>query len=1079
MEVMMFHTEKNKKMKRLSIYSIALLTYLLSFSSAAFAQLDSRNRTTETIIADNLAQLPTQNPETYSQVIGELADTGSEGLLSIIQMLVPADKGKNATFEYAISGIVNYATAPENEKYREGVRKALITGLENCTDNPNKAFLMTELQQCATSADVSVFEKYLSDPYLSAFAERGLKVIPGIDDEVIRLMQQGSTSKEALANIAGFRKLNADAAEPILLSWVKGADEKTLSAIYPALAVCGTVKSLKVLKTAAQQAVYPSNAIDAYLTLLHRLSAAGRTKIAAREAQELWKKNEHTFIQDAALQILMKSDKAHIASYLLSALTSGDKDLRNAALSNASAYADPNIYEAVVSKFTALSTEAQMDVMNWLADHRVSSQIDAVVHAIGSPDNDLSKAAIRAAGIIGGQQALNALIGQLGGKNAPAASAALMAFNGNINDGVVSALNGHAATQVQALKLASARKMYRTYEKVVSLLNASDPSVKEAAYDALGGVAEPDHFSALCRLLEKGENVPKVQAAAMNAIKTLPGDEQCELIDRQLDKTSNPTFYYPLLGQAGNPAAIQQLLTAYRNGNHTDALNALLQVDNPEMIEVLYRLAKEADTPSKDGILNRYLTLVNASAANHDRKFGLYRQALELHPSLAVENKLINALGTTRTLPALMLISTYLDNRATAVQAAYAIKDILGKNTDLLGGSSVKQMLTKARQILRGEQDADAGYAVDEIDGLLAKVAPEGFEPVAVTNATGQKPFKSTKTYENVEFYIDWKSADAAVLAVRSMPAVSLSPSEVVFLHGEGKAAAIPGEWNTLYVKVLNDRLFVKSNGKTVVENAVLKNTPDTKPIRTEGLIEFATGKGGEAELRNLYIRELPATPVFTLSDEEKKAGYVVLFDGRSLENWQGNLTAYVPEDGNIYVSANYGGSGNLYTKKKYSDFIYRFEFCFAVEGVNNGIGIRTNIGSDAAYDGMEIQVLDHDAPIYKGLHDYQQHGAVYGIIVPKHVNFGPLNTWHTEEIRAIGDRITVIVDGETITDGNIREACQGHNVAPDGSSENPYTVDHKNHPGLFNKDGHISFCGHGAGVKFRHIRILDLSKKK
>ena len=42
---------------------------------------------------------------------------------------------------------------------------------------------------------------------------------------------------------------------------------------------------------------------------------------------------------------------------------------------------------------------------------------------------------------------------------------------------------------------------------------------------------------------------------------------------------------------------------------------------------------------------------------------------------------------------------------------------------------------------------------------------------------------------------------------------------------------------------------------------------------------------------------------------------------------------------------------------------------------------------------------------------------------------------------------------------------------------KNPHTVDRKNHPGLFNKSGHIGFLGHGAGVKFRNIRIKDLSK--
>ena len=66
-------------------------------------------------------------------------------------------------------------------------------------------------------------------------------------------------------------------------------------------------------------------------------------------------------------------------------------------------------------------------------------------------------------------------------------------------------------------------------------------------------------------------------------------------------------------------------------------------------------------------------------------------------------------------------------------------------------------------------------------------------------------------------------------------------------------------------------------------------------------------------------------------------------------------------------------------------------------------------------------------------------------------------------------------VNGEVIVDGDIREACQGHNVAPDGSDVNPYTVDHHNHPGMFNEKGYIGFLGHGPGVKFRNVRVLEL----
>ena len=129
----------------------------------------------------------------------------------------------------------------------------------------------------------------------------------------------------------------------------------------------------------------------------------------------------------------------------------------------------------------------------------------------------------------------------------------------------------------------------------------------------------------------------------------------------------------------------------------------------------------------------------------------------------------------------------------------------------------------------------------------------------------------------------------------------------------------------------------------------------------------------------------------------------------------------------------------------------------------------------DAAYEGMEIQILDHDAPIYKGLHDYQVHGSVYGVIPAKRYVFPELGTWITEEIVADGDNIKVTVNGVVILDGNIRKACNGRNMGPEGMKGNPNTVDGNNHPGLFNKKGHISFCGHGEGLLLRNIRIKEL----
>ena len=231
-------------------------------------------------------------------------------------------------------------------------------------------------------------------------------------------------------------------------------------------------------------------------------------------------------------------------------------------------------------------------------------------------------------------------------------------------------------------------------------------------------------------------------------------------------------------------------------------------------------------------------------------------------------------------------------------------------------------------------------------------------------------------------------------------------------------------------------------------------------------------------EIRKMLSETKAGSPIFTLSEEEKKAGFEMLFDGTNLDKWTGNKEGYRITNNEIYVTSGYGNGGNLYTEKEYRDFVFRFEFSFVRPGANNGVGVRTPHGVDAAYGGMcEVQVLDHDDPIYAGwLKEYQVHGSVYGVIPAKRIKHKPLGEWSCEEIRVQGDHITVTVNGEVIVDGDIREACQGHNVAPDGSNVNPYTVDHHNHPGMFNEKGYIGFLGHGPGVKFRNVRVLDLT---
>jgi hypothetical protein len=109
--------------------------------------------------------------------------------------------------------------------------------------------------------------------------------------------------------------------------------------------------------------------------------------------------------------------------------------------------------------------------------------------------------------------------------------------------------------------------------------------------------------------------------------------------------------------------------------------------------------------------------------------------------------------------------------------------------------------------------------------------------------------------------------------------------------------------------------------------------------------------------------------------------------------------------------------------------------------------------------------VLDNEAPMYKDLQPYQYHGSVYGVIPAKRGFLLATGEWNKEEIVAKGNKIKVTLNGTVILDGDIKEASKNFTI----------TMDHRDHPGLSGKSGHIGFLGHGDIVRFRNMRVKKL----
>lgn len=338
----------------------------------------------------------------------------------------------------------------------------------------------------------------------------------------------------------------------------------------------------------------------------------------------------------------------------------------------------------------------------------------------------------------------------------------------------------------------------------------------------------------------------------------------------------------------------------------------------------------------------------------------------------------------------------------------------------------------------------------------------------------------SVKDYGDFDLMVDWritKNGDSG-LYLRGTPQVQIwdtSRVDVGAQVGSGglynnqkhpskplKVADNPvGEWNTFRVTMIGENVTVYLNGELVVDNVPLENYWDrSQPIFEKEAIELQA-HGNELAFRNIYVREIN-TKEIGLTQQEKADGFVSLFNGKNLDGWQGNKTDYFAENNELTVNPKMGGHGNLFTEKEYADFNFRFDFQLT-PGANNGLGIRAPLEGDAAYAGMELQILDNTAPIYANLAEYQYHGSVYGVIPAKRGFLNPVGEWNSQEVIVKGTKIKITLNGEVILDGDIAEASRNG------------TLDGKNHPGLDRAKGYIGFLGHGSELKFRNIRIKEL----
>jgi len=312
-----------------------------------------------------------------------------------------------------------------------------------------------------------------------------------------------------------------------------------------------------------------------------------------------------------------------------------------------------------------------------------------------------------------------------------------------------------------------------------------------------------------------------------------------------------------------------------------------------------------------------------------------------------------------------------------------------------------------------------------------------------------------------------WFTSDGDVFPIHGATMVPDNGREGMRAFPTEKHAKPSPEWNHYRVECQDGRIRLAVNGVFV--------TSGSKCDPRKGYICLES-EGSPVQFRNIVLKELPSDGVLEAEHTADVAtGWRSLYNGADFAGWKHGTE----HDGHWTVSdwrMSFDGRGpDLWSEESFGDFMLICDWRWAGEATPTE---RPVILANGDYDlddaGVQktVEVADAgDSGIYlRGSSKSQVNmwcwpigsGEVYGYrtdanmpagvraaVTPKKVADAPLGQWNRFVVTMLGDRLTVVLNGETVIE----------------SAELPGVPE----------SGPIALQNHGAPLQFANIYVKDL----
>ena len=229
-------------------------------------------------------------------------------------------------------------------------------------------------------------------------------------------------------------------------------------------------------------------------------------------------------------------------------------------------------------------------------------------------------------------------------------------------------------------------------------------------------------------------------------------------------------------------------------------------------------------------------------------------------------------------------------------------------------------------------------------------------------------------------------------------------------------------------------------------------------------------------------LGQTPAPAANQLTDTEKKAGWTLLFDGKTMNGWRGYKrpdakdTRWKVEDGMLAVDPGDGkdtrGARDIVTTGTYDRFELSWEWKIS-EGGNSGVKYFVLEDMDSAI-GHEYQVIDDERHADAKIGPHRQTAAFYDVLAAANRPLKPAGQWNVSKVRVAASRI---VPGGTRVSHYLNDVRVLEYELDSPALREAIAKSKFKDVARFGKlqAGHILLQDHGDRVWYRNIKILKL----